>query len=320
MKDPFADGKNRWQAAHTAINGIVSSVDSIVRFGLTTYTSDNGFGPSWPDNPPFRECPVFDTEIDFALGNSDDIGDLDQYPYSYPSGAGADTPTGDSIDALVTKIQNNPPPNEGPTVIVLATDGAPDSCEYPNPSNSTQQDSARDEVVAAAMAAHAPAPAGPGIDTFVLWVGALTNDSIQNHLKEVANAGIGLPRATGVPAPANEDPETPAEGAPFWVGDQPERLQAALQNIVYDSISCEIEIDKPFNPETIAEACEDGVVTLNGAPLECNVDWQVKDEPPYNVIELLGTVQDPSSACGTFKTDENAELKATFPCGTVIVQ
>ena len=60
------------------------------------------------------------------------IGNPSVYPPTYPSGDGADTPTGDSIDALMTIIQNDPPPAEGPTIIVLATDGEPDSCECPD--------------------------------------------------------------------------------------------------------------------------------------------------------------------------------------------
>ena len=238
------------------------------------------------------------------------------YTRTFPGGE--DTPTGDSIDALVSWIETpgNTPPAEGPTVIVLVTDGAPDSCEIPDPSGGSETNETREEVVTAATAARA----GAGIDTFVLWVGDLNSGSIQNHLKEVANVGTGLPRDTGVPTPNGEEPENPAEGAPFWVGDREATLQAALNNIIYDSISCEIEIDKPFNPTTIQEACDDGVVTLNGNPLECGVDWQIRDEPPYNVFELLGGVEDPDSACGIFKIQPGAELEATFPCGTIIVE
>jgi hypothetical protein len=39
----------------------------------------------------------------------------------------------------------------------------------------------------------------------------------------------------------------------------------------------------------------------------------VKDEPPYNVIELLG------SACDTFKGGQ-VDFTAEFPCGTIVVE
>jgi hypothetical protein len=319
MVEPFGS-INRWQAAYDGITSIIAAKESEVRFGLTTYESDDGFvGGATP------ECPIFGPGADpgpigFFERNEASAAIGMSYQRDFPGGE--DTPTGDSIDALVSWIEDpmNTPPADGPTVIVLVTDGAPDSCEFPDPSNNTERDSARNEVVAAATAAHAPPPLGAGIDTFVLWVGNLSSTSIQNHLKEVANVGIGLDRSTGVPAPSGEQPENPAEGAPFWVGDREETLESALENIIYDSISCEIVIDKPFNPETIQEACDDGVVTLNGNPLQCGVDWQIRNEPPYNVFELLGGVDDPDSACGIFKIQPGAQLEATFPCGTIIVE
>ena len=66
MTDPFPGSDDRWDAAHAAITGIVDSLDSVVRFGLTTYTSQNG-----NVNPP---CPRLPTQVDFALGNSSTIG------------------------------------------------------------------------------------------------------------------------------------------------------------------------------------------------------------------------------------------------------
>ena len=64
METGFGGGEDRWEAANTVINGIVASTDSIVRYGLTTYASDDGFGPNWPDGSPLRECPLFGTEIE----------------------------------------------------------------------------------------------------------------------------------------------------------------------------------------------------------------------------------------------------------------
>jgi hypothetical protein len=136
-------------------------------------------------------------------------------------------------------------------------------------------------------------------------------------LKEVANVGVGVPQSTGVPAPGGEDPADPAEGAPFWVGSDPTSLEDAFRAIISDSISCEIEINKPFNPETVEEACAQGVVTLNDDRLSCPSDWLVKNEPPYNVIQLQGT--EPGSACQVFKSGE-VIFEAHFPCGTIIVE
>jgi len=297
MVSGFGGGEDRWEAANTVINGIVSSTDAIVRYGLTSYASNDGFGPNWPGGSPLRQCPNFGTEIDFALNNSTNIGDDNQYPYSYPNDAGADTPTGDSIDALVSNIQSSPPPNDGPTIIVLATDGAPDSCEYPNPSNGTERAQAEGEAVSASGASH-----DAGIDLFVLWVGTLSDNNIRDHLQEVANEGVGL-SADG----SNGD-------AQFWVGNDPQSLEDEFREIISASISCDIQMDRRFDDKEKACNDEESDVRLNGAPLACSETdgWRVKPGVD-DVIELVG------SACDTFKSGD-VTFSAEFPCGAIVVE
>ncbi len=291
MDAAFGGGENRWEAAHTVINGIVGDLESIVRFGLSTYASRDGNA-----NPP---CPRIPTQIDFALNNASTIGTDSLYPYAYPATSshptygGEDTPTGDSIDALVSSIQASPPPNEGPTIIVLATDGAPDSCEYPDPRGGSPEETfSRNEAVDAAEAAYAA-----GIDVYVLWVGALSDTSIENHLQEVANEGVGL----------NRDG---SEGdAQFWVGTDPDDLQNEFQEIIGASISCDVQMDQRFDDKD--KACAEGDVRLNGLPLDCPSEWRVKPGVD-DVIELVGT------ACDTFKSGD-VTFSAEFPCGAIIV-
>jgi hypothetical protein len=279
MDADFGGGLDRWQAAHGAITQIVSETDSIVRYGVTTYQSADG--GTTPD-----ECPIFDTQVDFAMSN---FGGINMsYPANFPGGN--DTPTGDSIDVLVDIIRADPPPAEGPTIIVLATDGEPDSCEVPDP-NPT--DGARAEAVSAAGNAH-----GVGIDVFVLWVGTLSDNNTRDHLQEVANAGVGL-AVNG------------SEGdAPFWVGTDPQDLEDEFRTIISASISCDIQMDKQFDDKD--KACAEGDVRLNGTPLSCPEDWQVKPGAD-DVIELVG------SACDTFKSGAST-FRAVFPCGAVVVE
>ena len=286
MTSDFA-GQERWTAAHGAITGIVSDLDSIVRFGLTTYTSDNG-----ESNPPCPRLPIAGNplaaspRVDFGLNNASAIGDDSIYPSSYPNDAGADTPTGDSIDALVGVIQSNPPPAEGPTIMVVATDGEPDTCEVPNPQTGQA------EAVTAATAAHAA-----GFDVFILSVGNEVSDA---HLQEMANVGVGKP--------ANES----SDPAPFWKATTPEGLGDAFQQIISDSISCDIQMDKRFDDKE--QACNDpeSDVRLNGVELSCPTEWRVKPGVD-DVIELVG------SACDTFKSGD-ATFTAEFPCGAIIVE
>ncbi len=283
MTQSFPGPGNRWVAARNAINAVVGDKESIVRFGLTTYTSDDGNDPC-PLLPVAGDPTAASPRVDFGLNNAAAIGNTTNYPTSYPSDAGDETPTGDSVDLLVSVIQGNPPPADGPTIIVLATDGEPDSCEQPNPNPTAQ---ARQEAVDAAAAAHAQ-----GIDVFVLWVGDLDDnpgDPTRSHMQDVANAGV---EGTGT----------------VWVGDDPESLSNAFDSIISDSISCDIEIDKPF--DDVVKACDEGDIQLNGSPLSCPDDWRVKGD---NIIELVG------DACATFKSGD-VTFTAEFPCGAIIVE
>jgi len=291
MPADFGGGLNRWEAAHAAITEIVAETDSIVRYGLTTYQSaDGGETPA--------QCPIFDTQVNFSMDASASINM--SYPATFPGGE--DTPTGDAIDVLVDIIQADPPPAEGPTIIVLATDGEPDSCETPDPNPTAQ---ARDEAVSASARARSL-----GIDVLVLWVGALSDADTQDHMKEVANVGVGLGQFTGVPAPVGEEPANPAQGAPFWVGTNPQDLEDEFRTIIGSSISCDIQMDKRFDDKV--KACAEGDVRLNGVPLSCPSEWRVKPGVD-DVIELVG------SACDTFKSGE-VTFTAEFPCGAIIVE
>ena len=281
MPADFGGGLNRWEAAHAAITEIIGETDSIVRYGLTTYQSANG--GSTPS-----ECPIFDTQVDFAMSNAGSINA--SYPASFPDGE--DTPTGDAIDVLVDIIQANPPPAEGPTIIVLATDGEPDSCEVPDPNPTA---GARAEAVSAAGNAH-----NAGIDVLALWVGTLSDTDTEAHIQEVANVGVGL-AANG------------SQGdAPFWVGTNPQDLEDEFRTIIAQSISCDIQMDKRFDNKE--QACNDPAsdVRLNGVPLSCPTEWRVKPGVD-DVIELVG------SACDTFKSGD-VTFTAEFPCGAIIVE
>jgi hypothetical protein len=267
---------DRWEDAHSAVTGTVSGLEAIVRFGLTTYTADDG-------GPP---CPELPTEVLFALDNSTAINAA--YPMTYPRSGDWDTPTGESIDALVANIQSAPPPAEGPTIIVLATDGEPNTCADPH----NQTTAARDLSVQAAADAHSA-----GIELFVLSVGTGVSDS---HLQEMANVGVGLAR------------DGSQGNAQYWRGNDAQSLEGAFTEIIADSISCDIQMDKRF--EDPVKACNDpgSVVILNENGLSCPSEWRPRDGVD-DVIELVG------AACDEFKSGASTFM-AVFPCGAIVVE
>ena len=264
---------NRWVAAHDAITTIVADLESVVRFGLTTYHSDGG--GSVPS-----QCPILETQVGIALDNFSAI-DAD-YAASFPGGG--DTPTGESINAVVNVIKGASLPNDGPTIIVLATDGEPDTCAVPNPQTG------QPEAVQAAIDSY-----NENIELFILSVG---DDVGEEHLQDMANVGVGLA-------------EDGSQGdATFWVGLNPDELVEAFREIIGQNISCDIQMDKRFDDQI--KACEQGDVRLNGVPLSCPSEWRVKPDAD-DVIQLVG------AACTTFKT-EASTFSATFPCGAIVVE
>ena len=98
-----------------------------------------------------------------------------------------------------------------------------------------------------------------GIETYVISVG---NDVGDAHLADMAAAGKG-----GVVSP-------------FYKALNPDQLVSAFDDIIGGVRSCEFNINGRVDPATA-----EGVVILNGSPLEQNVDWRVSSG---TTLELLG--------------------------------
>lgn len=168
-------GQSRWDAMYETLmdpaNGVVTTLESQVRFGLTLYTSENGFEGG--------ECPVL-TTVEPALDNFADINDVFE-----PADPRDETPTGESLAAVAQQLADFQA--DGPKGIVLATDGEPDTCDQPNP-----QEGQPESLQAAAEAFNL------GITTYIISVG---DDVGADHLQEMANVGVGKAPDDAMPAP-----------------------------------------------------------------------------------------------------------------------
>jgi hypothetical protein len=261
---------DRWQVLRTSLMdpaaGVVNTLQAQVRFGLALYSGTPG-----------QACPII-TPVAPAMNNYPPIDAA--YPVPTESILN-NTPTGESIDAALAILQNVQ--ELGQKVIVLATDGDPDSCAEPD-SNGTNPP--REMSIEAAQRAFQA-----GVFTFVISVAA---DADQAHLAELANVGQGYPR---------NDPMMRS----YLANDQAQ-LAAAFATIVEGVRSCAFAI----NGTVKAGGEADGVVLLNGTPLVLNDPngWRLSSP---STIELQGT------ACETVKNADNVSLNATFPCGTVII-
>lgn len=273
MTEDFG-ASNRWDGLRDSLldepDGLIATLQGSVRFGLALYSSEAG-----DDGPAVGMCPML-TWVDPAIDNYDAIRDVYR-----PADPLDETPTGESIDAVLARLADVPDPTDDPTILILATDGEPDTCAEPNPQNG------QEESVAAIERAY-----DRSIRTFVISVG---NDVGMEHLQDVANAGIG--RGAG-------DPD-----APFWVAGDDEGLRTALVEIVGGELSCVITLEGRI--EDLSQACT-GTVVLDGTELDCDDPngWRAIDETH---IELSGT------ACERLQSNPRATLEATFPCGVILI-
>ncbi|HEY3358390.1 MAG TPA: vWA domain-containing protein [Polyangia bacterium] len=268
------NGRSRWQAVKVALTdpttGVVPALQSQVIFGATLYTSHNGTAGG-------GTCPIL-TVVDPALDNATAIRDL-----LATHDPDTDTPTGESIDAVVAAFAATPPNpdgHEGPRIIILATDGEPDTCAVPNP----QTGQAR-AIQGAQNAFNA------GIRMFMLSVG---NEVGAAHMQDMANAGVGL----AVGGTAN---------APYYVANDTAGLITAFQQIIGAVRSCSFTLSAAVQPGFESQ----GDVRLNGDAIgyQDPNGWTLTNP---TTLELLGT------ACQQYLADQSVTLAATFPCGSII--
>lgn len=272
MTENFGDTGSRWNVLRDFLlkpDGLIAMFETQARFGLAMYTAVEA-----QNGAPAQACPMV-TSVTPKLMNYADIRQA--YNAAMPIG---ETPTGDSIDQIVDGLPKAQlDMSDGPTVLILATDGEPDRCEELNPQNGQA------EAVAAVTRAFSM-----GIRTYIISVGS---DVSAQHQQDVANAGIGH---------QTSDP------APYWRAGDDVSLRDALTEIIGAQVSCEVALEGSVQS---GDACL-GTVELNSTKLGCKDKdgWELADAKH---LRLLG------KACSDWKTLRNAVVHARFPCDVEVV-
>jgi hypothetical protein len=263
-------GTDRWNAVYSTLmgaDGVVPRLQSAVRFGLSLYTSYNGNQGG--------ACPAM-TTVSPALDNFDSMNA--QFAPARPE---EDTPTGASIDAAVAQLQADQGP--GRKILVLGTDGLPDTCAIPDPETPQEEATAQQESIAAAQRAF-----DAGIRVFVVSVGDQVGAA---HLQDMANAGAGLP----VGGTENEE---------YFEALDAQALADAFGTIVGGAAGCVFTI----NGEVDRAKGAQGLVALDGEELSYGDEWVLIDGKSF---EILG------EACDIIKDGNLHHVSATFPCGSI---
>jgi hypothetical protein len=270
---------DRWVTLRDALMdpnmGIVKNLQAQVRFGLTMFSGKNGAAP----------CPSL-TTIAPMLDNFPPIDAAYPAPMmGMPTNSVLidDTPTGESIDGAAAILQKVTDP--GPKVIVLATDGEPDTCADPDPKDKAGNDAAKEVALKATQNAFAS-----GIFTFYISVG---NDVSDLHATEMANVGQGFPR---------NDPMQR-----FYRANDQKALADAFAKIVDGVRNCSFQLNG-----TVKDGGEtEGTVKLDNIVLKLNDPngWRLSSP---TTVELTGT------ACETVKDKNDHKVEAEFTCGTIV--
>ena len=255
----------RWGALRNALidaqAGVLFQLQDAIRFGFTLF----GTQPS---------CPIVADPITPDLDRAQAIADA--FP---PDPPGSNTPTGFALQQLVDTIAQttsaDPDAEATPQLILLATDGAPNSCD----------DSTIDfqPSLDAAMAAR-----DQNIVMYVLSLAPPGGD-YTTHLQEMADIGLNQ------------------QGAPVYSPSNPAELSDTLQQLIGGAINCDVRLNGTVDPEL---ACQ-GTVMIKGEPLECGTDWELVDD---HTLRLLGDQCDAFKAdqsvlltaqwpCGVFVVD-----------------
>jgi hypothetical protein len=263
---------SRWEVLRQAIvepeQGLLASLDPSARVGLMLYTGRDGF-----DNP--LGCPLL-THVEAAFDNVDAVRDA--YLAAGPT-RGGDTPTGESIGQAALALSAIS--SAAPKYILLATDGQPDTCAQPKPS----------EGLPLALEAASRAFAS-GIRVYVLGV----SDGLDAwRLQQLANAGAGKDPSLvyGVDADAE---------SPLSASSDPRELAGQLRGIIGDTRSCTVELGTTVRSDRALE----GRLVLDGQMLENDAEngWTFVDG---RTLRLNG------AACDRV-LDDGEQLEVRFPC------
>lgn len=250
MDEDFDAGNTRWEAVESTLvgpTGVVTELQSSIRFGVSFYA-----------NPMMGTCPAVQS-LSPQLDAADEISTF--FAAEQPGG---DTPTGESLEQITGDLLGDP--WEGDKVMVLATDGEPDTCAVPEPASGAETDMVRGVAVDAVAAAYAQ-----GIRTFVISVGF---GVAEEHLQDLANAGVGA-------QPGDPD-------APFYVANDSDSLIAAFDSIVAGLRPCTFPLSAPL-PAALAGSCS---LTVNGDgfPYDDPDGWAIQADE--TTLELQGTACD----------------------------
>lgn len=253
---------SRWSALRNALldgqNGVVTRLEDVIEFGLVVYGTQ-------------RECPITGNPLDPALNNYQAIEQaFSQTP------PGMFTPTGAALDWVYDNMIEGQQldSDAGPEIVILATDGEPNSCDDPQTNYQPSVD--------ALMKGQSL-----GVTTYVISLANAAGE-FHDHLQQLATLG---------------------GGATLYEPSTPEQLAADLGQLIGGTVGCDVALNGVITP---GMECE-GSVLLNGNALECNGNdgWVLIDsrhirlqgEACARLMSTSSGLLEANFPCGVFMVD-----------------
>ncbi len=278
---------SRWEVMKAALLGedeasasILHDLQSRAQIGISLYSS-----PSEDQySEGYDECPVLQTSVAPALGNFAAIEA--EFRDAEPM---ENTPTAESLARVFDADGGGFPAKSdsgaAPRIVVIATDGQPDTCEVRNPNGETTQAALNRENVRIAQEVQR----AHDVQFYMLWVGP-SYPYTERHVQEMANVGIGL-------APEKRDEEYQA---PYFAAASMEGLDEQVNELIDHAYRCVFTTEQDV--ESIA------AMTMGGESLEYGSEWIINEDKH---LELLGDV------CTLYRIDTDAIVEAKAVCPVI---
>lgn len=282
----------RWNVLRNVLfnpsSGVVSTLDDQVRFGMSLYTSRGGFGTGEQPNV----CPVV-TSVEVALGAADEM-----LAAMKCDDIVLDTPTREALAETADQLAELEA--TGPKILILATDGEPDSCQCPHYVETAEEPCQPSTLLERGGDELSPDQAEQydvveesrriyqdlAIEVFVIDVSTPSNTSFRAHLNEVAEAG----------------------GGELFDGTRPTQLRSSFRSIIDGVRSCAVDLNG-----AISRGREDsGTIVLDDQEL---VRIQDGEGDGY-VVRSATRIELQGDPCEEIKQGGH-ELSITFPCDAI---
>ena len=340
--NPVCDNQKdtAWYTLKTAIESVIKTLDSNVRFGFTTVWGTNPAGSG-------GMCPslqgALTDSVAPALNNAATITTkYDALPWPTAGGSSTpgmkfESPASESIGNVAKALVADTSP--GPKYIIFLTDGQPDYCD------DSLAICAIDSVIY-----HLQAAQMAGVNTIVFGVLTTQFDLPAGTLQAFANAGAGEP----TPAPVSSAQDVNAfydqcNGNAGWLADLTASGKTKARGTSLGTYSATMGPTKPYQPSASDEtqlttqlsaalagvkSCSfdlsdvggksikvdtsklsSAVVKIEGSaiPLDATNGWNVSASAPSTLV-LSGT------ACKTWQTPNTDDISFAFPCSTIIFE